>query len=184
MIKFLLECLYFLAPAGFATLTPQMVAHFKMLEGLKKPIDFNKSFRGKRIFGDSKTIRGYIVGTITGLIVGLIQYSLSDVEFVSNRSLINYSSLSIAIFSGILLGLGALVGDSVKSFFKRQINIAPGKSWVIFDQVDFILGGILFSLPIAVLSFKYYLAMIFIYLAVHITTTTIGYFVGVKESWI
>ena len=184
MFTFILKCLYFLLPAALATLTPQLSAHFKILEKLNKPIDFNKSFRGKRIFGDHKTLRGYLVGILTGLLTGLIQYSLSDLDLFKNNSLINYSHLTVALLSGILLSLGALIGDSVKSFFKRQLNIAPGKPWIFFDQIDFILGGIIFALPIAILDLKYYLGMIGIYLIIHITTTTFGYFLGVKESWI
>lgn len=184
MFNLILNSLYFLAPAAFATLTPQLSAHFHILENLNKPIDFNKTFRSKRIFGDHKTIRGYLVGILTGLVIGLIQYFLSSINFFKDHSLVNYSNILIAIFLGILLGTGALVGDSIKSFFKRQFNISPGKSWFLFDQIDFIIGGIIFSLPIAVLEIKYYLAMILIYLIIHITTTTIGYFLGVKESWI
>jgi len=184
MIKFILECLYFLLPAALATLTPQLSAHFKILESLNRPIDYYKTWRDKRIFGDHKTVRGYVVGVGTGIITGFLQYTLSYVEFFSNNSLINYTNLFIALSSGFLLSFGALAGDSIKSFFKRQYSIAPGRSWFFFDQVDFIIGGIIFSLPIAVLEIRYYLAMVIIYLAVHITTTSIGYLLGVKESWI
>lgn len=184
MVKFILECLYFLAPAAFATLTPQLLGHFKILESLNKPIDLTKSFRQRRIFGDHKTVRGYIFGVLTGILIALIQYLLSDISFFKTHSLINYANLNTALNLGFLLGLGALVGDSVKSFFKRQFDIAPGKSWILFDQIDFILGAIIFSLPIVILNFKYYLGFILIYLIIHVTTTTVGYFVGVKENWI
>ncbi|HEX5285728.1 MAG TPA: CDP-archaeol synthase, partial [Polaromonas sp.] len=33
-------------------------------------------------------------------------------------------------------------GDSLKSFFKRRLGIAPGQRWIPFDQLDFILGGL------------------------------------------
>jgi CDP-diglyceride synthetase len=37
-----------------------------------------------------------------------------------------------------------MTGDAVKSFFKRRLGITPGKSWFPFDQLDFVLGAILF----------------------------------------
>jgi CDP-2,3-bis-(O-geranylgeranyl)-sn-glycerol synthase len=184
MFKFILESLYFLAPAGFATLTPQLAAHFKILEPLNKPIDGGRTFRGHHIFGAHKTIRGYIFGVLTGLLTGFIQYLLSDISLFKDHSLINYSDLKTALLAGALLGLGALVGDSIKSFFKRQFGIAPGKPWFIFDQIDFIVGASIFALPVIVLSMKYYVGMIIIYFLVHILTTSIGYLIGVKESWV
>ena len=36
-----------------------------------------------------------------------------------------------------------MAGDSVKSFFKRRLKISPGQQWIPFDQLDFILGGLL-----------------------------------------
>jgi CDP-2,3-bis-(O-geranylgeranyl)-sn-glycerol synthase len=43
---------------------------------------------------------------------------------------------------GLLFGLGAMGGDSVKSFIKRRIGIPPGRPWVPFDQLDFVLGAL------------------------------------------
>jgi hypothetical protein len=45
------------------------------------------------------------------------------------------------LLPGLLMGLGAGIGDAVKSFFKRRIDIEPGESWPVFDQLDFFLGA-------------------------------------------
>jgi len=37
------------------------------------------------------------------------------------------------------------MGDIIESFFKRRIGKKRGESWVPFDQLDFILGVLLFS---------------------------------------
>lgn len=44
---------------------------------------------------------------------------------------------------GLTMGLAAMVGDAVKSFFKRRIGIAPGLPWIPADQLDFVFAGIL-----------------------------------------
>ena len=36
-----------------------------------------------------------------------------------------------------------MVGDSLKSFFKRRLDIAPGARWIPADQLDFVVGGLI-----------------------------------------
>src|SRR3989344_6564590 len=43
---------------------------------------------------------------------------------------------------GLTFGLGAILGDHVKSFFKRRLGMAPGAPWWPFDQVDYSLGAL------------------------------------------
>ena len=43
------------------------------------------------------------------------------------------------------LCFGALTGDVTKSFFKRRIGKNRGEDWILFDQIDFIGGALLFS---------------------------------------
>ena len=40
-----------------------------------------------------------------------------------------------------------MCGDAAKSFIKRRIGIATGQSWIPADQLDFILGALLFAWP-------------------------------------
>ena len=46
-------------------------------------------------------------------------------------------------FIGLLLGVGAIGGDIVKSFFKRCMKIAPGGRWIPADQLDFGIGALI-----------------------------------------
>jgi CDP-2,3-bis-(O-geranylgeranyl)-sn-glycerol synthase len=47
----------------------------------------------------------------------------------------------IALF-GALVGGAALVGDAVKSYFKRRRGKEGGAPWVPFDQLDFVVFGL------------------------------------------
>jgi CDP-2,3-bis-(O-geranylgeranyl)-sn-glycerol synthase len=41
---------------------------------------------------------------------------------------------------------GALLGDVIESFFKRRIGKDRGQDWIPFDQLDFLIGALTFSL--------------------------------------
>jgi CDP-2,3-bis-(O-geranylgeranyl)-sn-glycerol synthase len=43
-----------------------------------------------------------------------------------------------------------MLGDIVESFFKRRIGLSRGEKWLGFDQIDFIIGGLLLSLFVRV----------------------------------
>ena len=43
------------------------------------------------------------------------------------------------------LCFGALCGDIIESFFKRRVGKNRGENWIIFDQLDFILGAVFLS---------------------------------------
>jgi CDP-2,3-bis-(O-geranylgeranyl)-sn-glycerol synthase len=112
------------------------------------PIDGGRTFRGKRIFGDHKTVRGLMAGTLFGFLTTALQMFLfnnfSFFESVSGS--VDYSSPTVLLM-GAALGFGALAGDAIKSFFKRQFSVPSGQSWFPFDQIDYIIGAILFDTP-------------------------------------
>ena len=109
---FVLKCVYFMLPAYFANMAP---VFFRKIKFLDIPIDVNKKFLGKPIFGKNKTYRGLFFGILLGFLVFLLQKSLS--EQLNAISLIDYSSVPLIL--GILLSAGAIVGDLIKSFIKR-----------------------------------------------------------------
>lgn len=79
------------------------------------------------------------------------------------------------------MGAGALIGDAVESFFKRQAGIAAGKSWVPFDQVDYIIGGCLLSLFVVRLHFLDYLLILIVWVIVHFVAVYLGYLTGIRK---
>ena len=102
----------------------------------KTPLDLNKKLFGRFIFGRGKTIIGTLAGITSGTLVGAI----TAVVFPYSLLLVP-DYIELAFF----LSLGAIIGDLLKSFFKRRFNINRGEKWVLADQLDFIVGGLLFS---------------------------------------
>jgi CDP-2,3-bis-(O-geranylgeranyl)-sn-glycerol synthase len=97
-------------------------------------------------------------------------------------ALIDYTAHPL--LPGLLMGLGAGVGDLVKSFFKRRIDIEPGASWPVFDQLDFFIGAYLFVSPISAPLLLPTFACLPIILLCNVASEVVGYLLGFKETWI
>jgi len=154
--------IWFILPAYFASISP---VWFR-LRG-KKPLDFGRTFRDKPIFGPSKTVRGFIGGALCGSLLGGIQ------QFVFGKP--------EGLLLGVLLGFGAMTGDAVKSFFKRQRGIPPGKSWFPFDQLDFVVGGLVFAAALETPTFAELIIIFVLTPPLHLLSNIADHKVGLKE---
>jgi len=163
-----------MAPVLAARLFPQ----------LDTPVDLGRSLRGRRIFGAHKTFRGLVAGAIAGAVTLSAEAMLAEqLPLLSGLSLIRLTGAGL-LAGGALLGPGGLSGDLVKSFFKRQVGIEPGRPWLPWDQVDWILGTlaaarVLTPLPVGVL-----LAAVLLGLALHVLVKGAGYLLGINDDWL
>ncbi len=182
MIKELIFIWWFFSPAGVSNIAAFMSGKYPFLRKFSQPVDFGIKFRGNRLLGDNKTIRGFISGIIASILIVYLQiYLYNTFPNIRENIRLDYNSINPLIF-GFLSGFGALFGDSVKSFFKRQFNVAPGKSWFPFDQIDYIIGGIIFTSFYIRLSFNEYVLLFFMWFLLHPMTTFIGYILRLKNS--
>lgn len=178
----ILALIWLFLPAGIANMAPIFVSKLPWLSGLNFPMDFYIQYKGKRLLGDHKTIRGMISGVFLGIITVWIQKELyGNSEFVRTVSLLDYSAIS-ALLLGTLLGAGALIGDAVESFFKRQMGIESGKSWFPYDQIDYIIGAAIFIVPIHTLRALEYVLLLITFFILHILFTFIGYNLKLKKD--
>jgi CDP-2,3-bis-(O-geranylgeranyl)-sn-glycerol synthase len=125
--------LILLAPM-IANMTPVLLRKIKIF---KQPI--NKEF-----FGGNKTWRGFIGGIFIGTLFYILFYFIST----KTNAVGEASNLSSAIAIGFLLSFGALLGDLIKSYFKRRAGIKMGGSWIPWDQIDYVVGAIVVTYPI------------------------------------
>lgn len=175
-----LEVLYFFVPAYLANMSPVLVGRW--FSALAVPIDGGRTLWGKRILGDHKTWRGLLAGIIVGTVVFELQRLAYTAGLARDLALIDYAAYPV--LPGLLLGLGTGVGDAVKSFFKRRINIAPGASWLGFDQLDFLVGAYVFVSVVYMPPLLPALLCLPVVFLGSVVFTTLGYWLGVKESWI
>ena len=175
---FILKCFYLLLPAYFANMAPVIV---KKINLFKFPIDFNKQINKKPLLGKNKTFRGLAFGIIFAIVVCYLQFSLYNIVFFKNISFINYKNW---LLFGFLMGFGALTGDLIKSLFKRRLGLKPGAKFVPFDQIDFVIGALVFIIPLFTLTFTIFLVSLLLSFVLHITVNHIAFYLKIrKEKW-
>jgi CDP-2,3-bis-(O-geranylgeranyl)-sn-glycerol synthase len=177
ILTLILASLYYFLPAYFANMSPNLL---KKINPLKTPVDFNKKFRGKLIFGHHKTWGGLIIASLIGVLTFYLQTLLYQYSFFQKYSLINYTEYSLWL--GFLLGFGAIFGDLIKSFFKRRYNRKPGQPWVPFDQLDFVIGAFLFSFILYIPPAFTIVVVIIASPILHIITNRLGYYLKINKS--
>ena len=156
----IIQALKFIFPAYCANATP-------VLAGGGPKMDFGKNFvDGKRIFGNNKTFRGFLFGWVIGMLVG-------SVEFVV------FPDFPVLFI--VLIPLGALLGDLTGAFIKRRIGISPGGLLPIVDQVDFVVGALVFSIPLAIVSWELAVTVLLITPPIHLFTNFLAYKLKLKK---
>lgn len=168
------------------------------------PIDGGRTFYdGKRILGNGKTWQGLTGGVITGTIVGAILVLISSYAIwpfiqaqIDNPTIpmvladpiyleefLNPPFL-LGLLRVFLISLGAPIGDLIGSFFKRRLNLERGAPAPIIDQLDFLLGAVLFAYIIFPLQWMYIIFALLITLLIHVLANTLAYKLGLsKEPW-
>jgi len=162
LAQLIIEALVFIFPAYCANAVP-------VITGGGVPLDFGKKFiDGNPIFGKNKTFRGFFSGLTVGTVVGFAESAFLDYP----------------IILGLLLSLGALFGDLMGAFVKRRLGLSPGDLLVFLDQFDFIIGAILFSLPISSqkLSLEAIIIILVATLPIHLLTNFAAYKVRLKHN--
>lgn len=166
------EALWLFLPAAVANATP-VVANF--VPGLRKwetPIDLHKSYHGKRWLGDNKRWRGVVCGVLLAGLTGYVQNMIYPG---------NIGTFPQVLFA-MCIGFGALYGDAVESFLKRQQGFDPGKSWFPYDQLDYIVGGLIAALPFGFITIEGAAVIVAAYFGLHLVTVFIAHRLGIRSA--
>lgn len=164
----LMKFLWLIIPAGFGNMMPPFAA--KLIPKWTAPIDGGKSWRGIRWLGDHKTWRGLVFGIIGAEMIYLLQVQVFGQLYTTPW------------WFGGLLGLGALAGDAIKSFFKRRAGVKSGQSWFPWDQIDWIIGLVAVSVFWNILGVAEIIILLIIGLGLHLIVKAIGYFLKMNET--
>ena len=160
ILTLVIQAMKFIFPAYCANAAP-------VLGGGGKPIDFGRNFfDGRRIFGTNKTFKGFLFGLAIGIVVGTVDCFLFGFPWLF----------------AILTPLGALLGDLTGAFVKRRLDIAPGGLLPIVDQIDFVVGALVFALPLAIVSWQLSLAVLLITPPIHLFTNFLAYKLKLKKN--
>jgi len=169
----------------------------------KVPMDFGRSWRGRRLLGDGKTWEGFIMGGLTGVFAGSMQqlyctymnqpsFTAFDLLVVGTFDPAFFASMSLgALAVTACLSYGGLVGDLMKSFIKRRMGMERGtKSPLLMDQLDFVLGAWLVTIPLfpgwffRVFGIFNFIIILVMAPLLHRAVNIVGYRLGAKkEPW-
>ena len=175
---FILKCSYLMLPAYFANMAPVIVKKIRLFD---LPIDFNKKMANKPLLGKNKTFRGLIFGIVFAIIISYLQFLMQNAGFFRSISFADYKNWALL---GFLMGLGALTGDLVKSFFKRRLSINPGEKFIPFDQTDFVIGALVFVMPVFGLTLKIFVVSLLLSFVLHIIVNHIAFYLRIRdEKW-
>lgn len=153
-----------MAPAYVANMAPPFAKYW---HGWNAPIS-------RRWLGSNKTVVGFLAAVAGAVLTTFVQSRLDW-----RGALVDYGNwLSL----GVLFGVGTMLGDMAKSFVKRRVGIAPGKSWFPFDQTDFVVGSLLFAGWSARLTVADVVIILALSILGHIAANHIGYWLGVRPA--
>ena len=152
-------------------------------------LDGGRRIRGKRIFGDHKTLRGFMVMVpATGLTFGLMWAFCRALPDWVCAGLWDLTMSEYGLL-GLWAGLGFMLGELPNSFVKRRFGIAPGATpengfrryfFAVTDRVDSILGLLLFVHLAVGVDALVWLFVLLIGSVIHLAFSAILYLFDVK----
>ena len=107
---------------------------------------------------------GWGVGIGVGLIEGMV-----------------FGFNNFPVLFALLIPLGALLGDLTGAFIKRRLSIAPGGLLPVVDQIDFVVGAVVFSLPLMLIGWEVLVTVLLITPPIHLFTNFLAYKMKLKK---
>jgi hypothetical protein len=168
-------------PVVVAALVHVIVLKFRWLESLRIPLDGGASWRGRRIFGDNKTVRGAVVMIGVSALVALLQgvFPIRRLEYFDYQQ-------AGPLLVGALLGIGFVAGELPNSFVKRQLDVPPGAHagvWhTLADQLDSVIGALVVISLVWVPPLRVWVMAMVLGTGLHMGVNAVFVLLGIKRS--
>jgi len=189
MLEMTCQFLYLGSPLILVAIVHGLCIKYDWLNQLIIPIDLGLSFRGRRIFGDNKTWRVFLLNMVFCTVGSIIQAWIQSRNYFPEWIfLVDYEKYGYLL--GVLLGLGMTFGELTNSFIKRQLGIPPserkkgllGVTFFLFDQVDITIGIWVFLYLIIRPPTLMVLWSFLITIVLHMTISILGFLLGVRKT--
>ena len=158
------------------------VIRLDLLPGLARvPLDGGLTFRGRRLLGDHKTVRGAV--TMIGATTLFVELQ---------AALVARHGWSVGVpplLWGLVLGGGYIVGELPNSFVKRQLDVAPGERptgalapvFRLCDELDSLAGVLVCMSAVWMPSLRFALVLAGVTVVAHPAVGLLMVALGLKE---
>ena len=179
----LVEGLWIILPAYAANGLAPLVKFKKNLH----PIDGNKIFLGKPLFGFGKTWEGFFLGVFVAIIISIVEmlaFPYLPWQLSEEIHGVTLNIIPMTPLLGFLLGFGTMFGDLCGSFIKRRLGLARGRPFPVLDQDDFVVGAFVFASFLVAIEISWIVLYLIITPIFHWIASFIGYKLKIKkEPW-
>lgn len=176
-----LATIYFFMPAYIANAMPPLLNRFKLFEKLAVPIDNNKTFMGKAIFGSHKTWRGALGIFIVGTFLIALFFEINNIVHLYELLEFDYLKWNPFIF-GMIFSTGIILGDLLFAFIKRQLCLKPGAAFIPFDQTNYVFGVFLLLQYFINLDLFIWIIILVQTFIIHSVFNRLGYILGLHNA--
>ena len=145
LLKFIGHIYVLILPIIMGGVSNMIFMKLPVLKSWRYPMDARKSFRGKRIFGDNKTWKGFFGMIFFTALSGLLFWWLCNPFVIPGSQQISFDPFNF--LRGAWIGFAYVLFELPNSFIKRRLNISSGKNGgplqTFFDQSDSVFGIVL-----------------------------------------
>lgn len=166
----------------------------KIYKRYNTPIDSNTNWiDGNRVFGDNKTVIGFISMIVFTVIFQVLWGTVSGelkVDTLNEWYNIHSNNVLYNIWIGALTGTVYMLCELPNSFIKRRLGIPSGKTinskvgklFFIVDQIDSLIGVFIILMIYGGITIHKYIAYIIIGGLTHITINIVLYLIKVRKN--
>ena len=151
-----------------------------------RPIDGGATFRGRRVFGEHKTLRGFVV-MVPAAAVSFAALAAA----IGDPARAGLWPLTIAGYAGLgaCAGFGFMAGELPNSFLKRQLDIRPGEgprhrlaasAQFLADRIDSGIGMLLVVSAIVTTPALTWLLVLSVGPSIHWAFSVLMFHLGLK----
>ncbi|MBI1974187.1 CDP-2,3-bis-(O-geranylgeranyl)-sn-glycerol synthase [Candidatus Micrarchaeota archaeon] len=164
----IINAFLFIVPAYIGNASAALFGHGKPIDSGRKLAD------GRRLFGDGKTWAGFLLGVFFAFAAGTTE------GYFLQGSGLEVGGVGTYALLGLMLGIGSMTGDLLGSFVKRRMGFGRGKKAPLWDQLNFVLGAILFAAPIMVPPWNQLLVILVATPGIHLFLNWLGHELNCK----
>ncbi len=143
------------------------------------PIDMGRMFiDGRRIFGDGKTVEGFVFGSLLGFLLSLLLYKTLAPALLTSC----HNCYVPDVPTTLILCVLALSGDLLGSFIKRRIGLPRGAPAPLLDQLNFIMFPLVYLyLMTSIVTAEFVAICVLLTLTLHLLANLLAYKLHIKS---